>query len=164
MQCSAVLCIEFGGHRAVSIVAALVIIETLLWANWFHQARPQFISSGPHWVCQAESTSIRPPKLSIGQYHVVQAIWFREPPKKCDLNLGFFQNRSGPSSPPRIFKILGHFFNLKFWEKFHLPPPVMCYMSRITCHVSHVTCRMSLFSFFFTELKLVGGGSVINGA
>ena len=39
---------------------------------------------------------------------------------------------------------------LKFWQKFHLPP-----LSRVRCHVSHVTfhmsgdmCHFSFFSFF----------------
>ena len=50
----------------------------------------------------------------------------------------------------------------KFWEKVHLLPPV-------TCHVSHVTCCMSnvpFYLFFSLDkvVKLVGGGSVINGA
>ena len=41
---------------------------------------------------------------------------------------------------------------------------VMCHVSRVTCHVSHVTCNF--FSFFFSDkvVKLIGGGSVINGA
>ena len=41
-------------------------------------------------------------------------------------------------------------------------------MSDVTCHMSHVTCHVShvfFLSFLFNEvLKLVGGGSVINGA
>ena len=68
---------------------------------------------------------------------------------------------------------------LKFGEKIHLPPPVMCHISSITCHGSHVTCRGShvtchvshamdynIFSIFFLAkvVKLVDGGSVINGA
>ena len=63
------------------------------------------------------------------------------------------------------------------------PPPtchvsgVMSHVSRVTCHVSHVTCHMShvtcqvshvtiylFYVFIFLEVKLVGGGSVINGA
>ena len=39
---------------------------------------------------------------------------------------------------------------VKFWEKGHLLPPVichvscvMCHMSCVTCHVSHVSCHMS---------------------
>ena len=40
---------------------------------------------------------------------------------------------------------------------------VMCHVSRITCHVSHVTCHMSHIFLDKVE-KLVGGGSVINGA
>ena len=47
----------------------------------------------------------------------------------------------------------------------------MCHVSRVTCHVSHVTCHMSRFFFFFffsflfsdKVVKLIGGGSVING-
>ena len=39
--------------------------------------------------------------------------------------------------------------DLKFWEKVHLPPPVMRHMSCVTCH---------------KVVKLVGGGFVINGA
>ena len=42
---------------------------------------------------------------------------------------------------------------------------VTCLLSRVTCHVSHVACHMSHFIFIFeNEVKLVGGGSVINGA
>ena len=57
---------------------------------------------------------------------------------------------------------------LKFWEKDHLHPPVMCHMSCVTCHVSSVTCHMShvfFLSFFLSFLSkvvtLVGGGPVI---
>ena len=47
---------------------------------------------------------------------------------------------------------------------------VMCHVSCVMCHVSHVTCpcHMSHFfsSSFFSDkvVKLIGGGSVINGA
>ena len=43
---------------------------------------------------------------------------------------------------------------------------VTCQVSHVRCQVSHVTCEMSLFSifFFYKEVELVGGGSVINGA
>ena len=61
------------------------------------------------------------------------------------------------------------------------PPPVTCQVSHVMRHISHVTCDMSrvtcqmlhdffllfffLFFFFsFKVMKLVGGGSVINGA
>ena len=61
------------------------------------------------------------------------------------------------------------------------PPPtchvsgVMCHVSRVTCHVSHVTCHVShvaclvvlnYYYLFFLEkeVKLVGGGFVINEA
>ena len=47
---------------------------------------------------------------------------------------------------------------LKFWEKVHLPPPVMCQVSRVTfhvslftCHFSRVTCHMSNVRFFHTK-------------
>ena len=73
--------------------------------------------------------------------------------------------------------------NLKFLEKVHLPSTVtcqvshvMCPMSCVTCHLSHVTCHLShvtchssilflfiLFIYFYKGLKLVDGGSVING-
>ena len=55
---------------------------------------------------------------------------------------------------------------LKFLEKVHLSPPVMCKVSHVMCHVSHVTSHVSHFWFFFVykEVELVGGGSVINGA
>ena len=33
-------------------------------------------------------------------------------------------------------------------------------MSRVTCHVSHVI----IIIFFYKAVKLIGGGSVINGA
>ena len=38
----------------------------------------------------------------------------------------------------------------------------MCHMSNVTCHMSCVPCQ--IFFFFEKEVKLVGGGSVINGA
>ena len=50
---------------------------------------------------------------------------------------------------------------------------VMCHMSRVTCHMSHVTCHLSHVTchiffcyccFFGKVVKLIGGGSVINGA
>ena len=52
------------------------------------------------------------------------------------------------------------------------PPPkhVICHVSHVTCHVSCVTCHMSHVTFFFSSsfsdkvVKLIGGGSVINGA
>ena len=34
----------------------------------------------------------------------------------------------------------------------------MCHMSHVTCHVSHVTI------FFYTVMKQVVGGSIVNGA
>ena len=40
---------------------------------------------------------------------------------------------------------------------------VTCHISRVPCHVSHVTCHF-FFLFFYKVLKLIGGGSVINGA
>ena len=52
---------------------------------------------------------------------------------------------------------------LKFWEKVHLLPPVLCHMSRVTCHVSHVTYHMS-HVFFLKVTKLVCGGSLVNDA
>ena len=54
-----------------------------------------------------------------------------------------------------------------------LPPTchvscVMCHVSHVTCHVSHVTCHVSRVTchmhFFYKEVKLVAGESVINGA
>ena len=47
---------------------------------------------------------------------------------------------------------------------------VRCHVSRVTCHVSYVTCLVSQLcssffsSFFGKEVKLVGGGFVINEA
>ena len=45
---------------------------------------------------------------------------------------------------------------------------VMCHVSCVTCHVSRVTYHVSRFFiiFFFSDkvVKLIGGGSVINGA
>ena len=38
---------------------------------------------------------------------------------------------------------------------------VMCHVSPVTCHMSCVPCHMS--HFFYTGVKLVGGGSVTNG-
>ena len=71
---------------------------------------------------------------------------------------------------------------LTFWGKAHLPPPVMCRMSRVmfhgscvmchmscvTCHMSCVTCHMSklYFVFFFpdTVMEPASGGSAITRA
>ena len=50
---------------------------------------------------------------------------------------------------------------LNFFDNVHLPPPGTCHMSHVTCHVSHVTFS---YFFFYKVVKLVGGGSVINGA
>ena len=50
---------------------------------------------------------------------------------------------------------------LKFGEKVHLLPPVMCHLSLIMCHVSHVIFLLSLFD---NVMKLVVGGSVIDRA
>ena len=53
------------------------------------------------------------------------------------------------------------------------PPPtchvsgVMCQVSCVKCHMSSVTCHyLFIYYLFFLEkeVKLVGGGSVINGA
>ena len=48
---------------------------------------------------------------------------------------------------------------------------VTCPVSRVTCHVSRVMCHMSQFFYFILfffcfekVLKIIGGGSVINGA
>ena len=45
-------------------------------------------------------------------------------------------------------------------------PPQTCHVSRVTCHVSHVTCHMLFFLVGGGDkvVKLIGGGSVINGA
>ena len=66
---------------------------------------------------------------------------------------------------------------LNFWEKVHLPPSVTCNVSQVMCHMSnvmcpvwHVTCHQpfkkknNIHFFFYLVLKLVGGGSVNNGA
>ena len=44
----------------------------------------------------------------------------------------------------------------QFWEKVHLPPPVIFHMSCVMCHSSHV--------IFLQSVEMSGGGSVINGA
>ena len=47
------------------------------------------------------------------------------------------------------------------------PQHVTCNVSHITGHVSHVMCHMSDFlNYFFWDImvKLIGGGSVFNGA
>ena len=43
---------------------------------------------------------------------------------------------------------------------------VTCHMSRVRYHVSHVTCHniFFIYFFFYKVVKLIGGGSVINGA
>ena len=60
---------------------------------------------------------------------------------------------------------------LKFWDNIHLPQHIICHMSCVTCQMSFVTCHMSCVTcivshvlFFNKVVKLVGGGSVINGA
>ena len=42
----------------------------------------------------------------------------------------------------------------------------MYHMSRVMRHMSRVTCHFFFFFFFFLDkvVKLIGGGSVINGA
>ena len=40
---------------------------------------------------------------------------------------------------------------------------VRCQVSGVTCQVSGVRCHMTFF-FFYKDVKLVRGGSVINGA
>ena len=53
---------------------------------------------------------------------------------------------------------------LKFGEKVHLPPHVMCLMSHFTFYMSHFTCHMSHFTqknIKSKVVKLVGGWSVI---
>ena len=37
-------------------------------------------------------------------------------------------------------------------------------MSRVACHVSRVTCYVFFVCVFYKVVKLIGGGSVINGA
>ena len=41
---------------------------------------------------------------------------------------------------------------------------VMCHVSHVTCHVSHVKFFVFFCCFFVKVVKLIGGGSVINGA
>ena len=59
---------------------------------------------------------------------------------------------------------------LTFLENVHPPQHVTCHMSHVTCDVSHVMCHVSnvilfyLFYFFDKVVKLIFGGSVINGA
>ena len=38
---------------------------------------------------------------------------------------------------------------LKFWDRVHLPPPVLYHLSCGTCHMSHITCNMSCVAYFF---------------
>ena len=45
----------------------------------------------------------------------------------------------------------------------HPPKHVMCHVSHVTCHVSHVTCHNFFLLFSDKVVKLIGGGSVING-
>ena len=61
---------------------------------------------------------------------------------------------------------------LKFWENVHPTLCVRCQVSDFTCHVSPVTCHLSrvrlhkkkIYIYILKKiLKLVGGGSVING-
>ena len=37
---------------------------------------------------------------------------------------------------------------LTFWEKFHLNPPVTCYVSHVMCHMSCVTCHFFIYVFW----------------
>ena len=41
---------------------------------------------------------------------------------------------------------------------------VTCHVSHVMCHMSHVICHIFLNSFSDKAVKLIGGGSVINGA
>ena len=42
---------------------------------------------------------------------------------------------------------------------------ITCHVTSVTCHVSHVTCHNFFIYFVLVKvLKLIGGGSVINGA
>ena len=75
----------------------------------------------------------------------------------------------------------GRGMELIFWENVHLTLGAMCHVSPVTCHMSRVTgcIKKILFkknndnhitNFFYPKkkldkvVKLVGGGSVINGA
>ena len=46
----------------------------------------------------------------------------------------------------------------------HVTCHVTCHVSHVMCHVSRVTCHNLFFFFSDKVLKLIGGGSVINGA
>ena len=51
-----------------------------------------------------------------------------------------------------------------FWENVHPPHHVTCYISHVTCYMSCVMCPVSYIYIYFDKvMKLIGGGSVING-
>ena len=57
------------------------------------------------------------------------------------------------------------------FERMLTPQHVTCHMSHAPCYVSHVTCHLLHVIFFlslkkkiYNVAKLIGGGSVINGA
>ena len=53
---------------------------------------------------------------------------------------------------------------LKFLQKLHLLPPVMCQVSDVTCHMSDVTCHLSYVTCHtYIYFLIVRGGSVIDG-
>ena len=43
---------------------------------------------------------------------------------------------------------------LKFWEKVHLLPHVICHMERVTCLISCATCHASLNMIFYFQIYL----------
>ena len=62
-------------------------------------------------------------------------------------------------TPPNMSHVMCH---VKCQVTCHVTCHVTC---QVTCHMSHVTCHMSFFFFFLDKVvKLIGGGSVINGA
>ena len=66
--------------------------------------------------------------------------------------LGPLQVRKGPKEEVEVSLILTHMSD------------VACHVSHVMCHMS--PCNMSFFSssFFDKLVKIIGGGSVINGA
>ena len=89
------------------------------------------------------------------------ALWFID---------SFSQSVSQPF-PPNIQNIINHKpEELGSWNLRECSPPTTYHMSHVACLVLCVTmscviCHMShIFFFFYKVLKLIGGGSLINGA
>ena len=120
--------------------------------NWFLF---QFCSNARNWLGM-QGQRVTAVTLSIHGSHIVSRLSLVVLQHSCTP----FQN----TFIPKPQELRSWYFVIRF----HLPPPVMCHVSHVMYHMSHVMCHMSLnFCLIFCSdkvVKLVGGGSVINGA